>query len=97
MDMKPNEIKLEEFSNCPGSSRIKEYLYEHNLNSYIEIVDIQEPFYQNDRDTFVLAIIPGPTESQVALALGKLAVEFSVDEFTWKSIDGKYVVRIWWD
>lgn len=98
--MQPSEIKLEEFSNCPGASKIKHFLYTHNLNPYFEIVDVDEErsyAYKNDRDTLVISILPGPTEAQVALALGSMAVECGADEYNWKAIDGKYVVRIWWD
>ena len=98
--MQPSEIKLEEFSNCPGANRIKQYLYTHNLNPYFEVIDVDEErsyAYKNDRDTLVLSILPGPTEAQVGLAIGAMAVEFGADEFNWKAIDGKYLVRLWWD
>ncbi len=98
--MQPSEIKLEEFSNCPGANRIKQYLYTHNLNPYFEIVDVDEErsyAYKNDRDTLVIFILSGPTEAQVALALGTMAVELNADEYNWKAIEGKYIVRIWWD
>ena len=95
--MQPSEIKLEQFSNCPGADRVRQYLYEHYLNSYFEVVDLKENFYQNNRDTFVLALLSGPTEAQVALALGTMAVELHADEYNWKAIEGKYIVRLWWD
>ena len=98
--MQPSEIKLEEFSNCPGASKIKHFLYAHNLHPYFDVVDIDEEqfyAYKNDRDTLVLSVLPGPTETQVALALGSMAVEFRADEYNWKAIDGKYIVRMWCD
>ncbi len=99
-NMQPSEIKLEEFNNCPGTDALKQYLYKHNLNPYFEVVDIDEGRsygYKNDLDTLVISILPGPTEAQVALAIGAMAVELSADEFNWKAIDGKYLVRLWWD
>lgn len=98
--MKQTEIKLEEFSNCPGAAAIKQYLYKHNLNPYFEVIDIEESIsyaFKNDRDTLVLSILPGATETQVSLAIAQMAVEFGADELNWKNIEEKYVVRIWWD
>lgn len=98
--MKPSEIKLEEFNNCPGADAIKQWLYENNLNPYIEFVDLDSrkfSWYQNDAATLMLAIKDKATESTVALALGKMAVENNADEFHWKVIDGMFVVRLWWD
>lgn len=100
MDIKLSEIKLDVFNNCPGADRIKQYLYEKNLNPYIEIVDLNNDrfsWYQNAGDTLVIAINSGPTESTVALALGQLAVHECADEFHWKVVDKRFVVRIWWD
>jgi len=100
MDIKQSEIKLEEFNNCPGADHIKHYLYENNLNPYVEIVDLNNErfsWYQNDNATLVIALHPGPTEITVALALGQLSVNESADEFHWKVIDKRFIVRIWWD
>ncbi len=97
--MKPSKIKLEEFNNCPGTESIKDYLYKHYLEPYVKVIDLDEShsFHVNDRDTLVLAILKGPTETQVALAIGQLAVQFAADEFTWKAIEDTYIIRLWWD
>lgn len=98
--MKPSEIRLEEFNNCPGADRIRKELYERNLNSYLDFVDLPQEiasYYENDPATLVIAIKEGPTGLQVALALGQIAVDYAADEFHWKVIDGKYVIRLWWD
>lgn len=98
--MKPSEIKLEEFNNCPGGDAIKQWFYENNLNPYIEFVDLDShrfSWYENDAATLVLAIKDEVTGLTVALALGKMAVENNADEFHWKVIDGMFVVRLWWD
>lgn len=98
--MKPSEMKLEEFNNCPGAERIKQELYSLSLNPYLELVDLPQQltsYWENDPATLVIAVREGPTETQVALALGQIAVEFSADEFNWKTVDGKYIVRLWWD
>lgn len=94
--MKITTIKLEEFSNCPGKIAIKQYLFQHNLLPYVNVVNVDDDF-KNNRDTFVLEILEGPTKTQVALALGKMAVHFAADEFSWTHIDDVYVARIWWD
>jgi hypothetical protein len=98
--MKPSELKLAGYNNCPTADRLQKYLEEKNLNPYIEFVDLdcnRFPYYQNDEATLVIAINPGPTESTVALALGQLAVHECADEFHWEIIDKRFVVRIWWD
>lgn len=98
--MKPSEIKLEEFNNCPGADRIKKELYERNLNLYLNIVDLPgetATYYENEADTLVIAVKEGPTDMQVALALGQIAVDYAADEFHWKVIDGRHVIRLWWD
>jgi hypothetical protein len=100
MDIKRSEIKLEELGNCPSTERVKQYLSGHHLNPYIEIIDVdcqRYSWYQNDRDTLVIALLPGATESKVALALGQFAVHERADEFDWKVVDKRFVVRIWWD
>ena len=97
--MKPSEIKLEEFNNCPGADRIKKELYERNLDP-LDLVDLPQEiatYYENDSATLVIAIKEGPTGLQVALALGQIAVDYAADEFHWKIIDGRYVIRLWWD
>lgn len=97
--MKPSEIKLEEFNNCPGSDRIKKELYERNLGS-LDLVDLPQEiatYYENDSATLVIAIKEDPTGLQVALALGQIAVDYAADEFHWKVIDGRHVIRLWWD
>ncbi len=98
--MNPSEIKLREFNNCLGTERIKQELYSLNLTPYFEVVDLPQQlatYWENDPATLVIAIKEGPTEAQVALALGQIAVDFSADEFNWKAVDGKYIVRLWWD
>ena len=97
--MKPSEIKLEEFNNCPGADRIKKELYERNLDP-LDLVDLPQEiatYYENDSATLVIAIKEGPTGLQVALALGQIAVDYAADEFHWKVIDGRHVIRLWWD
>ncbi len=96
--MKPSEIKLEEFNNCPGADRIKKELYVRNLDP-LDLVDLPQEiatYYENDSATLVIAIKEGPTGLQVALALGQIAVDYAADEFQWKVIDGRHVIRLWW-
>lgn len=95
--MKKTTIRLEEFNNCPGKKRMNQYLYESNLSPYVQIVDVKDKELRNERDTLVFSILPGATETQVAISLGKLAVYFAADDFSWEVIEGQYVIRIWWD
>ena len=98
--MIPSTIKLEAFNDCPGADAVKQYLYTHNLLPYLSVVDLDDAAhcYDNNRgDTLVLAISKGQTELPVALALGRLAVWFAADEFTWYVSEGAYIVRLWWD
>ena len=98
--MKPSHIKLEAFNDCPGADVVKDYLYTHHLQPYLSVVDLDDAQHYghvNSGDTLVLAIRKGQTEMRVALALGQLAVWFATDEFSWRVIDGTYLVRLWWD
>jgi hypothetical protein len=98
--MKTSRIKLEEFNDCPGADAVKHYLYMHNLLPYLSVVDLDDVAHcydSNRGDTLVLAISRGQTEMSVALALGRLAVWFAADEFTWYVSEGTYIVRLWWD
>jgi hypothetical protein len=98
--MKASHIQLEAFNDCPGADAVKHYLDRHNLQPYISVVDLnhaQHSYYRNNGDTLVLAILNGQAETQVALALGEMAVWSSADEFTWNAVDGMYIVRLWWD
>lgn len=99
--MKPSEIKLEEFNNCPGQDILRPMSeLQLRANRDYEVVDLSSetyPYWQNDGATLVLAIAKSGVDTRVALALGKIAVEWSMDEFDWRLIDGRYVIRLWWD
>jgi hypothetical protein len=98
--MRPSTIKLIAVNHCPGADEVKRYLYMHNLQPYVQVVDLelaQASDHVNKDDMLVLAIGKGKTQTRVALALGQMALWFSVGELIWDVIDGIYIVRFWWN
>lgn len=98
--MKPSEIKLEEFNNCPGKYTINHALLELNINHVTKVVDLDPETstnWENDPATLVIMLNDHVSKTKIALALGQIAVDYSVDELHWKQIGKKYVVRLWWD
>jgi hypothetical protein len=95
--MKTSNIKLEAFNDCPKAAEVQDYLYQHHLHPYIQVVDLDDIYHTNSGDTLVLEIFRGTSEVRIALALGQMAVKFFADELTWKVIEGTYIVRLWWD
>lgn len=95
-----SEIKLEEFNNCPGAFRISHALLDLNINHVIKIVDLDkdsDPYWQNSSSTLVVMLNDHVSKTKIALTLGNIATDYSVDEFHWKQVGKKYVVRLWWD
>ena len=98
--MKPSEIKLDEFNDCPGTESIRRYLDERRLTGAVHPVDVDSDLaysYQNDGATLVLAVQQQAPQIATALNLGAVAVAALADEFTWDVILGQVVVRLWWD
>lgn len=98
MNVKQSDLKIrEEFNDCPGGDKIKQYIYDHNLKESFDYVDVEgRNFWDNDEATMVVALKLNASP-RAMLGLGKLSTELNADEYDFFSINGVIVVRIWWD
>lgn len=86
-----SKCKLEEFNSCPGPSLVS------FAPADLKCVDITgDPdirWYVNEHDTLVFEI---PDEGDIAEWMEFVAHSYC-DEFDIEEVDGKKIVRMWWD
>lgn len=102
MTVQESEIKItDEFNDCPGGDAIKDYFQKSSLDYAFEFVDIEESLdWYNDPATIVIrpkTTIEANTLNNALLHIGKFATECHVNEFDWKTVNNRMIIRLWWD
>lgn len=99
-----NNIKLEEFNDCPGKKVVEEYLKDNNIiglgNGFTEVKDAFADYYKNKEDTLVLRlkdIKKFELTFQNGLDIASLQRQFNADEFRILHEGGYIYFRFWWD
>jgi hypothetical protein len=98
--IKTSSLKLEENIGLYEPSKIIKWIKESGYDDLIEFVDLENtPFWTNDGATIVFAI-RDELFSEVIIAIlevAKLAVAARADEFNHCRVNGRWIVRLWWD
>ena len=99
-------IKIDEqdFNSCPGREVIVREIAKAGLDQYLTYVDINPEFakyWENDEATLVAEVTfpENPTKKDMAKALeiGSLARDFGADEYINRVVNGRHIIRMWWD
>ena len=91
--MKASELKMDEpFNLFRGREAILNSMEKYGLKFHF--VDIEEPYWQNDRDTMVFYIVEEKTKG---IEFAKFITDETPDEFMDIEREGKRIIRLWWD
>ena len=104
--IKPAEIKVseKEFNNCPKRTEVEKEIdeWEKFAEKEIEIVDTEDDWWKNDKDTLVVEIQLGDWDNQKAeWEMEVLGEKIRADEISTEIIMSQgreqMVARFWWD
>jgi hypothetical protein len=96
MEIKTAKLEItDEFNNCQGGEWLEKELKLRNLYKAIKFVDVMNNSdWRNDRATMVVEITPA---LENFMAFAKFSVEALTDEYQYRKVGEKYIVRLWWD
>jgi hypothetical protein len=86
------ELKTAEegFNNLESRKEIEEAIGKNGL--ILDYVDLPFDCWQNREDTIVFIIKKGTPAS-----FGEFVARVNVDEYNVKRVEGKEIIRLWWD
>ena len=91
--MKASELKMDEpFNLFRGREAILNSMEKYGLKFHF--VDIEEPYWQNERNTMVFYIAGEKTKG---IEFAKFITDETPDEFMDIEREGKRIIRLWWD